>query len=56
MKCFINGQEYKYINDALKDKVTRMSYFKLTKQIVSVQNSNANTVKNITLCSTCKMV
>ncbi len=37
MKCFINGQEYKYINDALKDKVTRMSYFKLTKQIYGLE-------------------
>lgn len=33
MKCLIKGQEYKYINDALKDKATRISYFQLVKQI-----------------------
>lgn len=37
MKCFINGQEYKFIKDALKDNDTRMSYFKLTKQIYRLE-------------------
>ncbi len=33
MQCFIRGQAYNYINDALKDEVSRMSYFQLAKQI-----------------------
>jgi predicted GNAT family N-acyltransferase len=37
MKCFINSQEYKFINNALKDKVTRLSYFQLTKQIFGLE-------------------
>lgn len=37
MQCFIRGQEYNYINDVLKDKVTRMSYFQLAKQIYGLK-------------------
>ncbi len=37
MKCIINGQEYEYINDALKDSFSRMGYFQLTKQIFRLE-------------------
>ena len=34
---FINGQAYKYINDTLKDEVTRRSYFQLADQIYGLK-------------------
>ncbi len=40
MQCFFNGQAYKYISDALKDEVTRKSYFQLAKQIYGLKFEN----------------
>jgi GNAT superfamily N-acetyltransferase len=37
MQCFINGQTYDYINNALNDDVTRMSYFQLAKKIYKLK-------------------
>ncbi|MDF2542452.1 MAG: family acetyltransferase [Herbinix sp.] len=37
MQCFIDGQEYIFINDALKEEVTRMRYFQLAKQIYGLK-------------------
>lgn len=37
MQCFIGGQAYNYINDALTDEGTRMSYFQLAKQIYGLK-------------------
>lgn len=37
MKYFVNGQEYKYITDGLKDTAIRMGYFQLTKQIYGLE-------------------
>jgi len=37
MKCFINGQEYKFIQNALHDKFTRTSYFQLVQQIYGLE-------------------
>ena len=37
MKYFVNGQEYKYITDGLKDTDIRMGYFQLTKQIYGLE-------------------
>lgn len=37
MKCFIDGQEYKYIQNALHDKFTRTSYFQLVQQIYGLE-------------------
>ncbi len=37
MKCFIKGQEYKYIDNALKDDSTRKRYFQLAKQVFRLE-------------------
>ena len=37
MQCFICGQAYNYINNALKDEDMRMNYFQLAKQIYGLK-------------------